>query len=285
MDNKILAVIKKTNENGVLTEIINEYKYIQKIINGYMEVLRLREDIAMILNEEGAFCYDKPNFVIDKFNLPIYGDVVIVGIKDAEFVSLNDKQIDFLAKMGLVDKNKEQLTTYKFEVGSIHPFIKSFYKKGLSVIFDKTGFLFNIIFDNLTESEVNAFKKGNIKIDLVYKNGVIFFLFNIEGLIDTSDIAFNINLCHEEAKKITDIGLNKGYACQLILTEGTTGIIKAMRLVTLTNDMSVKLNECMKEQLNNPISKGVYNQIVDNTQRAYTSKELQKYSISSYKSN
>lgn len=281
MNNRILAVIKKVGETGVLTEIINELQYIQNIIDGYMQVLYLRNDIVMIMNEEGSYLNDIPNFVIDNANieLPIFGNVIIVGVEGDDFVGLNKEQIDFLEKMGLVDAEKERLTTYKFEIGKIHPFINDFSKKGISVLFDKTGFMFNLVFDNLTDEEIKSLKTSDIKIDLVYKSGVIFFLFKISGLIDVSDIAFNINLCHEDAKEIMDIESDKGYACQIILTEGKTGIIKAMRVVSFTNKMSVKLNECMKEQLNNPVTQGAYNKIVDNIQRAYTSKELQKYSI------
>lgn len=281
MNDRILAVVKKVGETGVLTEIMNELPYIQKIVEGYMEVLYLRNDIVMIVNEDGRYLNDTPSFVIDTANgeLPIFGNVLIVGAGGEEFVSLNDEQIDFVEKMGLVDRHKEQLVTYKLEIGERHPFMDDFSKKGISVLFDESGFMFNLILDNLTDEEVAALKTSDIRIDLVYKNGVIFFLFKISGLLDVSDIAFNINLCHEDAKKISDVEPNKGYACQIILVEGKTGVVKAMRVVSLANTMSVKLNECMKDQLNNPISKGAYTQIVDNIQRAYTSKELQKYSI------
>lgn len=284
MDNKILAVVKKNNESGVLTQIINDLHFLQNTVGGYISPLYIREDIVMILDEEGVFNNNKPNFVLTKYDVEIYGTVVIVGVEDDEFVSLSEEQIEFLSRMNLVDREKEQFTTLSLEVGKPNPFMLDNKREGLSVLFDDTGFLFNISFSNLTTHEINAFKNGTIKIDLVYKNGVILFLFEIEDLIDTSDIAFNINLCHENVKKIIEIEEGKGFACKIVLNDSKTGVIKAMRLISLSHEMSFKLNDCIKHQLQNPISKGVYTQIVNNIQRAYSPTELLRYSISTYQS-
>lgn len=284
MDTKILAVIKRNNEGGALTEIPNDLHFLQKTVGGYISPLYIREDIVMMLDEEGVFKHNKPNFVLHKYNVEIYGTIVIVGVKGDEFVSLNEEQIEFLSKMNLVDKEKEQFTTVSLEVGKPNPFMIDNKREGLSVLFDDTGFLFNISFNNLKEQEIKAFRKGNVKIDLVYKNGVILFLFEIEDLIDTSDIAFSINLCHEDVRKVMEVEDGKGFACKLILNDSKTGIIKAMRLISLSNEMSVKLNDCITNQLQNPISKGAYIQIVNNIQRAYSPTELLRYSISTYRS-
>lgn len=102
----IKAVIKKAGEtHGHIVEIKNRLKDFQNIVEGYIETWPLTEDILIILNEEGKLEGLKPNILVSNgtgFEL-IVGDVAIVGDDGENFISLNDKQIETLYKMGILD--------------------------------------------------------------------------------------------------------------------------------------------------------------------------------------
>lgn len=289
MTGEILALVKSVGKPGKLSLLKNDLKVFNSIVKGYIEVVYLREDIVLICNEEGSLLNLDINIGLPTkkgFNIPIYGDIVIVGVDGEEFIGLNKEQIEFLKKQEfiLIEENQNDNKIVEYSIGKKNPLINDL-NSSLSVMFSNSGFLFNFILNDLRKSEIEALTKESMKIDLVYKEGVIFFIFNIPGLLSASDIAFTIHLCPEDCKKIESLDEGKGYACTIVLTEQRTGIIESMRYVSLSNNMSEKLNKCMKDQLERPFNNNIYSQVVDKLQRTYSAKELLRYSIAYSKFN
>jgi hypothetical protein len=79
-------------ETPVIEIIENELEPMQKIVGGYIEVLRVGDDILLICNEEGLLQQLPPNFRT-QYGM-IVGNVIFVGEKGTEFASLTSKQID-----------------------------------------------------------------------------------------------------------------------------------------------------------------------------------------------
>lgn len=102
----IKAVVKKAGEtHGQIVEINNRLEEFQSIVGGYIETWPLTEDILIILNEEGKLEGLKPNILVSnggQLEL-IVGDIAIVGINGEDFTSLNDKQINQLYELGILD--------------------------------------------------------------------------------------------------------------------------------------------------------------------------------------
>lgn len=105
-EDKIKVVVKKPGDtHGQIVEIDNRLEELQSIVEGYIEVFPLTEDILIILNEEGKLQDLKPNIFVSNgegFEL-IVGNIVIVADKGEDFGSLNDEQMDQLFELGILD--------------------------------------------------------------------------------------------------------------------------------------------------------------------------------------
>ena len=105
-EDKIKVVVKKPGDtHGQIVEIENRLEELQSIVEGYIEVFPLTEDILIILNEEGKLQDLKPNIFVSNgegFEL-IVGNIVIVADKGEDFGSLNDEQMDQLYDLGILD--------------------------------------------------------------------------------------------------------------------------------------------------------------------------------------
>lgn len=96
MEIKILFI--KPGEKPEVMEVEDKLESYQKLVGGYIEMVYLTDDVALICNEEGKIMGLKNN---RNFNLPhfkdcVVGNIVIVGVDDdsGEFVSLNAAQIE-----------------------------------------------------------------------------------------------------------------------------------------------------------------------------------------------
>ena len=78
-------------------EIENSLKAIQQIVKGYIEVVYPYQDrVAIVCNEEGKLLGMTPNREIG--HDIICGTFMIVGLKQSDFCSLTQKQIDRYTK-------------------------------------------------------------------------------------------------------------------------------------------------------------------------------------------
>ena len=100
----IVAVVKNVGEEGKITGIKNDLESFQDIVEGYIEVYPLRDDILIICNEEGKLQNLELNLSIhcrNNYVEHIVGNVVVVSNQGEDFGSLNEEQISFLKSMGL----------------------------------------------------------------------------------------------------------------------------------------------------------------------------------------
>ena len=89
------AIIKEVGKFPQIKEIENTLDTLKELVGGYIEVLRLDDDILLICNEEGKLQGLPPNFAMG--NDVIVGTVVFVSFDGKEdFTSLNDWQIEYL---------------------------------------------------------------------------------------------------------------------------------------------------------------------------------------------
>jgi len=69
---------------GRFEEVVieNSLEKLQNLVGGYIEIVRLAEDAALIVNEEGAFKGLNPNFRIG--GQLLLGNVLLVGVDGDE---------------------------------------------------------------------------------------------------------------------------------------------------------------------------------------------------------
>ena len=159
-EDKIKVVVKKPGDtHGQIVEIDNRLEELQSIVEGYIEVFPLTEDILIILNEEGKLQDLKPNIFVSNgegFEL-IVGNIVIVGCNGEDFTSLNDKQINQLYELGILDDRhiKDILNFNKSKKGLTHcrvgPFYTVTFKKFNNLLL-LSSFIFEIIFNSSIHS-------------------------------------------------------------------------------------------------------------------------------------
>ena len=89
------AIIKEVGKAPYIKDIDNTLEIFKKLVGGYIEVVRMDEDILIICNEEGKLQGLPPNFTIGRDF--IAGTAVFVSFDGKEdFTSLTDFQIDYI---------------------------------------------------------------------------------------------------------------------------------------------------------------------------------------------
>ncbi len=96
---KLTGVFAEVGQELKIIKINNEVEELQNLVQGYIEVVRMPNNILMIANEEGLFSKPK-NF--STFSLQngvvhpgqaIHGNVFFISYVGEEFVSLDKEQI------------------------------------------------------------------------------------------------------------------------------------------------------------------------------------------------
>lgn len=150
--------------------------------------------------------------------------------------------------------------------------------EGVGLYLDGNLPIMILSFVNPTKEEVKAVERGELKFHLVQKENVLFLLgdFLNAGIMETPIIKLKDN-CLEKIEN-NDLG----YGVHIILGDPNTGIIHAMRIISLGNDFSKKLYNLFQTSDNNlKDHKEILAKIIM-IQNNYTTKELLKYSISTY---
>ncbi|MCR4712277.1 MAG: DUF3846 domain-containing protein [Clostridia bacterium] len=81
----IKVLVKQPGRPLQLGAIPNELCSFQKAVGGYVEVVSLRPDLAMIVNEEGKLRGLPKNFWMEVIGDYIVGTAVFVGVNGDEF--------------------------------------------------------------------------------------------------------------------------------------------------------------------------------------------------------
>lgn len=268
------VVVKEVGNYGEIRDIKDDLKIYQEIVGGDIETFRLTDDILIVLNENGKWLGLDANFAIPchgGMEELIVGNVVFVSTDGCDFAGLTDEHIKFLTDIGvLVNKGTS------IEVGKPNPFKVG---NGMSLIWDENGFLINLKTDNLLPQEIEDFRKGEIRIDVVSKAGVIFFIIEIQGSLGISDIAFNALVSPNKEEDLIEPTDKLGYGVHMILTEGRNNEVKAMRVLGLNAETSKVLYKLIKEQFEKKLPKGMFEHNVADIQNRYSTKDLRKFSL------
>ena len=160
------------------------------------------------------------------------------------------------------------------------------YKEGLNRIpegivfdFNQGGGFLRIVFDCPLANEVSGVKIGKIDLGLLEESGIIFFFIKF-GELPWMDAPYNIALSEPfELQALTDD--NQGYAVQIVLVDGMTGIVKALKLIELPNSMSLKFKGLVEKQRAAPVKNydRVLNQIYSRYDTDDLLQEAEKYSL------
>lgn len=100
--NKIKVVVKEPNKPCEIKEIENDYKELQGIVEGLIDITTLpgREDIDVICNDEYLYNGSLANVMMPERDNIFCGTIVFAGYneEDGSSISLTDEQIDAVKK-------------------------------------------------------------------------------------------------------------------------------------------------------------------------------------------
>ncbi len=159
----------------------------------------------------------------------------------------------------------------RFEVGKLFTESITRYPEGVKFEFTQSGPVLLLFFDSPTEHEINSVKTGKLEVGLYSRDNILFFLCKFEGT-PWMDAPYSIHL--SKPFFFDQMTETQGFGLQIFLVDARTGILKAMRLIGLSNDFSKKLRVAMEKQRMQPFNKAAYNQIINALYANYTTKDL-----------
>ena len=113
-------------------------------------------------------------------------------------------------------------------------------KDGISASFRGSRMDHLIGLNRISKKEVESFNSGEIKIYLSKVNDVIFLLTEIEGVLAVSDAPLLLDIIDEDYSPIPKGDMS--YLLNIFLVDTSDNMLKGMRVIGLSNDLSHKLS-------------------------------------------
>lgn len=130
-----------------------------------------------------------------------------------------------------------------------------------------------------TQKEVDGMATGKIRFAIHAEENVIYFCFAIEDCMDWSDMAFTIRLLPEEEQIVSDAE-NVYVPLSMVLIDADTGIIKALRVVTMSATFANFFKKKLREQITAPFSREQHFATVERLNKKYpTSKHIVRAAV------
>lgn len=141
---------------------------------------------------------------------------------------------------------------YKLEVGK--PFKEGirYWPESTLAEYRKDGLWVMLFFNGITKKEMKSFIKGDVQLALYQSGPIIFILANITGCLSWSDIPYTIHMVKDKVKPdiLSKISFEEGQGIPvyLVLVEGNSGIVKAMRMIGAETEFSNTLVDLTRRQ-------------------------------------
>lgn len=135
-----------------------------------------------------------------------------------------------------------------------------------------------IFLNKLKNNEINSIKKDKIKFGLLVVDSVIFIIYKFmnykKGQLNISfhgDMPFSVHLVPENMRSLPEIPKNENQRILLsiVLVESNTGLVQALREVSLSNDFSVELTTAIHEQHKKPFDQNRHDTIIKQVYKMY----------------
>jgi len=131
------------------------------------------------------------------------------------------------------------------EVGKPYPGV---HRIPESAIFDfnQAGGLLLIALDNPTKKEIQDIRKGDVKLGLLDKGGVIFLLSKF-GSMNWMDSPYHVSMSGKYTlAPVFDV--TQGYLLQIVLLNSNDRIVKVIRVVGMPHEMSLMFRDLVEKQ-------------------------------------
>ena len=94
------VIVKKPNQKSETIEVGNELEELQQLVGGYIETIPYKDNIIILLDEEGRLKDSEDNIVVSKYGM-LVGNIIFIGTEGEDFTSLTEAQIQGILRSGL----------------------------------------------------------------------------------------------------------------------------------------------------------------------------------------
>lgn len=92
------AVYKCPGQAPAVIDVANDLKALQWLVKGHIEVVRMSEDVVLIVNEEGLL--NNMRFNCSFLGELLFGPMVFLGVDGEEFRGLSDREAEVIMDYG-----------------------------------------------------------------------------------------------------------------------------------------------------------------------------------------
>jgi len=158
----------------------------------------------------------------------------------------------------------------RYEVGKIYHPGKTHWQQGTDFNYRANSLELRMFFSKLTRQDIRAIRDGRCTLAFAVIDDLIWFLFEFGPACPWSDNSYSIHLVPEQERTIPPI-LQPGERATfyIILVHAETGIIAALRAISLGHDFSKALYDAIRDQANKPFSPTKHDQAIASVYRKY----------------
>lgn len=162
---------------------------------------------------------------------------------------------------------------YRYEVGK--PYIEGVtsYPESVKFNFTQGGAILLLFYNNPTEEELAAVKKGRLEVRFHARGSIIFFLARF-GSLPWLDAPYTVHL--SKPFEFQEMAGSQGFGMHITLIDARTGVIRAMRLVGLSHGFSRELQAAIEAQRAMPFDEVRYDHELSAAYRNYRTRDLVK---------
>ncbi len=155
--------------------------------------------------------------------------------------------------------------------------------EGCILNYDVSGPVLVVALSGMTEKETERVRSGKMELALFEKDGILFLLVKIPGVLDWSDAPFHIGLYSDGRKVPEEIPDGGGWGLMVLGVDARNGMIRAIRLIGLGTDFSRKMIEIIKEQTGKRVFQVDYHNRVNKIYREYDCQRMSRQALATYR--
>ena len=166
---------------------------------------------------------------------------------------------------------------YAYEVGKLYNPNRNVWPEAVQYSFRGGGHELVLFYRRPTASEIQDVRTGKASFALAVDQDVLYFLSNFGEATHWDDSPFSIHLVPEEQRTLppTELMPETRALLAVILVDASSGIIRAMRQVTLSPVFTAKLYDLIRAQAARPFPGQVrYDQQIAHYYRRYNSNQM-----------
>ncbi len=142
------------------------------------------------------------------------------------------------------------------EVGALYNESRTKWPETTQFLCRKGQFEFILFFNNPTEAEILDVRKGEARFGLLPYRDTIFFLYRFGANARWSDATFSWWLLQPEERTMPEwfgqLTADTRINLTILLVGANDGILKCIRMVSLSPDFSAKIIQCVQKQASQP---------------------------------